>query len=539
MVKSKLLEAGLFSAAVTIGLAGCASEPEEGATAEGNLNTGTDNNVNQDDAEGDNLIIGVQSDISLIDPHSASDIPSGQVNSSIYETLVKYDTNMELEPLLAEEWEAVEDNVWELKLREDVNFHDGSEFTADVVKMNIERILDEDVASPRAILVNVIEEVNVVDDHTVQFVTEVPFAPLPAHLAHYSIGMISPEAIKADYEVMEDGERPGSYISEHPSGTGAFTFVSWDSGDKIVLQKNEDYWGENAKVDTVTLKVVPEDLTRIGELETGAVHIVDPVSPSDMSHLENTEGIGVYERNAASMSYLGFNMEKEPFDDPKVRRAVSMALNREAMVDGILEGSGETAAGPVNNTNFGYSENIEPVQQDFEAAKQLLAEAGYEDGFETEIWTNDSRERQDIAELAQADLAQIGIEASIQVVEWGTYLDAVDSGEPPMHILGLSLGTGDADYPMHMLFHSENVGLGNASFMKDEEFDEMLYEARVEQDEDTRLAMYEEITEYLLETAPAAFLYHPQHIMGVSDSVGGFWADPSGLYQLKEISLNN
>ncbi|SER96087.1 glutathione ABC transporter substrate-binding protein [Salipaludibacillus aurantiacus] len=543
MLRSKGLKAGMFSLAAAVALAGCASEPDESGENTG-AETPENNENEQNDGgeaaggEGGDLIVAVLSDANSLDPHTSSDVPSGNIQTNLYETLVKYDDNMELEPGLAEEWEAVEDDVWHFHLVEGAEFHDGTSFNAEAVKVNIERILDDELASPRKILFEIVEEVNVVDDYTVEFVTEDPFAPLPAHMAHYAASIVSPEVIEEDYANMEDGAQPGDYVNEHPYGTGYFKFESWDTGDELVLTKNEDYWGENAKVDTVTFSVVPEDLTRIGELETGAAHIIDPVTPSDMSRVENTDGINVYQRNAASITYLGFNVEKEPFDDERVRQAISLALNKENMLDGVLEGTGDAALGPVNNTNFGYSENVDQLEYDPERAKELLAEAGYEDGFETTIWTNDSRERMDIAELAQADLAAIGVDIEIEVVEWGAYLDQTGAGEHDMFILGLSLGTGDADYPMHMLFHSENVGTGgNRSFFADDEFDAMIHEARVEQDEDTRLEMYEEATNYLLDKSPMAFLYHPDHIMGYSDNVDGFWADPSGLYQLKDVTI--
>ncbi|UCZ52844.1 glutathione ABC transporter substrate-binding protein [Bacillus shivajii] len=539
MFKSKGLKAGAFSAALALVLIGCASEPDEEASTE--VEAGTETEIGTEDiVAGDNdLIIGKLSDATSLDPHTSSDIPSGNIQTNLYETLVRYDTDMVLEPYLATEWEAVEEDVWEFTLREDVYFHDGTEFNADVVKANIERILDPDLGSPRAILLEIIDDVIVVDDHTVQFVTEDPFAPLPAHLAHYSISMISPDVIEGDYAAVEDGAQYGDYVNEHPYGTGFFTFDTWESGSQITLQPNDEYWGDHVRVDSVIFKVVPEDLTRIGELETGASHIIDPVNPADLARLEASDGVAPYVRNAASITYLGFNVEKEPFDDPKVRRAVAKVVDKEAILDGIVEGTGEEAVGPVNNTNFGYSENVEKLERDIEAAKELLAEAGYEDGFETTIWTNDNRERIDIAELTQAELAQIGIDVEIEVLEWGAYLDATAAGEHDMFILGLTLGTGDADYPMHMLFHSDSIGNGNRSQMNDPVFDEMLYEARIEQDEDTRLALYEDATNYLLEQSPMVFLYHPAHTMGVSDQVEGFWADASGLYQLQDVELNN
>ncbi|MCR6107274.1 glutathione ABC transporter substrate-binding protein [Salipaludibacillus agaradhaerens] len=541
MFKTKTMKACASSLVIALAIAGCASEPDDGN------NSGTDTNDNNNNTSeneagtgesGGDLVVGVLSDASSLDPHTSNDVPSGNIQVNLYETLVNYDDDMELEPGLAEEWEPVEDNVWHFTLAEGVEFHDGEPFNAEAVKVNIDRILDEEIGSPRKILFEIVEEVNVIDEHTVEFVTEDPFAPLPAHLAHYASSIISPQVIEDDYAAMEDGAQPGDHVNEHPYGTGYFKFDSWDTGNQVVLTNNENYWGENAKVDTVTFKVIPEDLTRIGELESGSAHIIDPVTPSDMARVENSDGTNVYQRNAASITYLGFNVEKEPFDDARVRQAIAMTLDKEAMLEGILEGTGDPALGPVNETNFGFSENVNQLERDPERAQELLAEAGYEDGFETTIWTNDSRERMDIAELVQADLSQIGIEVDIEVVEWGAYLDQTGAGEHDMFILGLSLGTGDADYPMHMLFHSNNVGAsGNRSFFADETFDALLQEARVEQDEEARLSMYEEATNYLLEESPMAFLYHPDHIMGYSDSVSGFWADGSGLYQLKDVTI--
>ncbi|WP_152657484.1 glutathione ABC transporter substrate-binding protein [Oceanobacillus sp. CFH 90083] len=535
-MKNSLWKLGLLFV-LMIMLVACASEPDEGemdADAEESTSGDTEAAGN----EGGDLIIAAGSDAVYLDPHIANDVPSGNVNINIYETLTKFDEDLELEGLLAESWEDIAEDVWEFKLREGITFQDGSEFNAEVVKMNVERILDDEVASPRKVLFEIIDEVKVIDDYTVQFITSSPFAPLPSHFAHYASSMVSPEAIEADYENAEAGNEYGAYISENPVGTGMFEFESWDPGSEIVLTNNTDYWGEGAKVDTVTFKVVPETLTRVAEVESGQAHIVDPLISNNIEQLENSSEANIYIRDGASITYLGFNVEKEPFTDERVRRAISMALNREEMVDGILDGAGVIAKGPVNDTNFGYRDDIDAIEFDPEAAKELLAEAGYEDGFSTTIWTNDSQERIDIATYAQSLLADIGVDVEIQELEWGTYLERTGNGEHEMFILGLSLGTHDADYPMHMLFHSDNAGPpGNRTMMRDETFDEMLHEARIEQDEDTRLDLYVEAANYLNEQSPMAFLYHPDRIMGYHNTVEGFWSDPSGLYQLKDVTI--
>ncbi|WP_096435128.1 glutathione ABC transporter substrate-binding protein [Alteribacter populi] len=532
MLRSKGLKGVILSMTLSVVVVGCASEPEVGET--------TSDAVNEEERgqEGGNLEISVLSDASTLDPHNSNDVPSWNIHYNIYETLLVHDENMELQPNLATEWDMVEENVWEFKLQEGVAFHDGSDFNAEVVKANLDRVLDEEVASPNSFLFEVIDEINVVDNYTVQIITDYPYAPLPAHLAHMGSNMVSKEAIDADYEAMKDGEQPGHYISQNPTGTGYFEFESWDSGNEIVLTQFENYWGENAKVDQVAFKVVPEDLTRVGELESGSAHIIAPVTPSDVDRVENSPGVHVHENQSVSISYIGFNTQKEPFDNKKVRQALTMAVNKQGIMDGILEGTGVEAIGPVSEGVFGYSDNVSPLEYDPEKAKELLVEAGYEDGFETTIWTNDSREREDIAEVVQSQLGDIGVNVEIEVFEWGAYLDRTATAEHDMFILGLSAATGDADYPMSMLYHSDNVGVaGNRTFIENDEIDELLEKARMEGDEDERLAIYEEATELLIEEAPMLYLYHPAYLTGVSDDVQGFDMYENGLYQLQNVTI--
>ncbi|QKS71612.1 glutathione ABC transporter substrate-binding protein [Paenalkalicoccus suaedae] len=544
MKVSRKWKFGMMALASASLLAACASEPDNDGAAT-NTTGNTSNNegeaeASEEVADGNDLIIAVLSDASRLDPHTSNDVPSGNIQVNIYETLLRFNDDMELESNLATEWVDVDERTWEFTLQEGITFTDGEAFNADAVKANIDRILDDEVGAARKILFEIIDEVEVIDDTTVRFHTSEPFAPLPAHFAHYASSMISPAVIEADYDNFQNGDgNPGDYINENPIGTGFFTYDEWNPGDSLRLVKNEDYWGDLPHVDSVTFRVVPEDLTRVSELETGSAHIIDPVTPSDMARVNDGDTMEVYQRNAASITYLGFNTEREPYDDDRVRRAISMALSKDAMMEGVLEGTGELAYGPINDTQFGFSTDVTQLERDPEAARELLAEAGYADGFETTIWTNDSRERMDIAELAQADLAEIGIQAEIEVVEWGAYLEQTGQGEHDMFILGLSLGTMDADYPMHMLFHSENSGAsGNRSFYQDAEFDALLQEARVEQDEDVRFGLYEDAVDYLIEESPAAFLYHPDHIMGYRSDVSGFWADASGLYQLQDVTID-
>ncbi|MUK88742.1 glutathione ABC transporter substrate-binding protein [Ornithinibacillus sp. L9] len=531
---------------LTLVIAACASEPEETGSTTDDNDTEETGETNEDEtteegessAGGNDLVIANSSDAVSLDPAGSNDVPSSNVAANIYESLVQQDQNMELQPSLAESWEAVEDNVWEFKLREGVKFHDGSDFNADVVKANIERVLDPDVASPRAFLYSMVTDIEVVDDYTVRFTTEFPFSALPAHLAHNGGAMVSLEQIEADYAAMEAGEDPGSVINENPVGTGFFKFDEWVPGQHVRLVRNDDYWGEPAKLDSVTFKVVDEDLTRVAELRTGDSHISDPLSPSDVAEIENTDGLSVATQASVSLSYIGFNMDKEPFDDPKVRQALNMAIDKSQIIDGIYDGIGIPAIGPLAPDVFGYDDSVSGLEYDPERAKELLAEAGYEDGFSTTLWTNDNRERMDVATNVQAQLKEFGIDVEVEVVEWGAYLEQTANGEHDMFILGWSTVTGDADYGLYALFHSDNVGdPGNRTFTKDEDLDAILDAARQESDPDERLALYKEAQELLTDIAPMLYIHHQEYLLGVSDKVKGLTQDPTGILQLQDVTI--
>lgn len=491
-------------------------------------------------AEGGDLILAVLSDASSLDPAGSNDVPSSVVQANIYETLVNRDENNEIVPGLAESWEQVDDTTWSFKLREGVMFHDGEEFNAEVVKMNLDRILDPAVASPRLFLFEMITNVEVVSDYEVNITTEYPFAPLLAHLSHNGGGMVSPASIEADYEALNGGSDPGSVISQNPVGTGFFKFESWNPGSEIKLVKNEDYWGEEgAKVDSVTFRVVPDSQVRAADLETGNVHIIDPVQPNEVERINNSGVASVNQKASSSLAYLGFNTEKAPFDDPLVRQAISKAIDREAIISGIYDNYGIPAIGPLAPGIFGYTEDIDAIEYNMDEAKALLEEAGMADGFETTLWTNDNPQRQAIAVLVQEALAELNITVEIQVMEFGTYLEQTAAGQHDMFILGWSNPTGDADYGMYALFHSSQKGNpGNRSFYENPEVDELLDQGRREADPAAREAIYAEVAQLLTDDAPMAFLLHTEYLTGVADNVQGFDIGTDGIYQLRDVTIN-
>ncbi|WP_152657013.1 glutathione ABC transporter substrate-binding protein [Oceanobacillus sp. CFH 90083] len=525
----KKIYALVFTTLLSLVLAACASEPNENAS---------DSNDKGAEAQGGDLIITTPSDAVSLDPAASNDTPSSDVQRNIFETLVTQDENMENQPLLAEEWEQIDDTTWEFKLRHDVTFHDGSPFNAEVVKANIDRTLDAEVGSPRAIMYNMISEVEVIDEYTVHFKTEYPFAALPAHLAHPGGVMISKNQIEEDYAAMENGEEAGFVISANPQGTGPFKYDEWQPGQQVRLVKNDDYWGEPALLDSVTFKVVTEDLTRVAELETGDSHVANALSPSDVAQIESSDHLSVQSQDSLAVSYLGFNMEKEPFDDKRVRQAIAKAINKENILSGIYDNVGIPAHTPIAPSVFGYSEDVSDHEYDVKEAKDLLAEAGYENGFSTTIWTNDDRQRIDTATNIQAQLKEIGINAEVRTVEWGAMLEQTANGEHDMFVFGWTTVTGDADNGLYPLFHSDNLGeSGNRTFTVDSELDELLDQARQEGDPDERLELYRQTQKLLAEITPMVYIHHQQYLLGVDDRVKGLTQSPTQLLNLKDVSI--
>lgn len=539
-------------------LAACTSDSEVDPAAEEGSAEGTPSG-------GQDLVISEMSDVVSLDPHGNNDVPSSNVRYNIYDSLTQLNADMEVEPGLATEWEQVDDNTWSFTLRDDVTFHDGTPFNAEAVVANLNRVLDPAMASPRMFLFEMITDVEAVDEHTVEITTEYPFAPLLAHLAHDGGGMISKDVIDADYqqaldaagedmtveeyyELRDNGEAEevqdaisselGKYVTENPVGTSSFKLQSRSPGEDVVLERNDDFYGEAAKLDTVTFKVVPETASRIAEIESGTSHIAGAVESSNVERISNGENTVLDETESMSLSYIGFNTEKEPLNDEKVRQAISYGIDRQSIIDGVYDGVGIPAAGPLAPGVFGYDENVEGISYDPEKAKELLAEAGYEDGLDLTIWTNDSPERVNTAVYLQESLKEIGVNLTVEQLEWGAYLEQTAEGNHDMFILGWSTVTGDADYATYPLFHSSMKGdPGNRSFLEDEEIDSLLEAGRQETDEEKRLEIYSELQEKLVDVAPMAYIHHQNYLTGVNSAVQGFSVDAQGIYQLDDVTI--
>lgn len=476
------------------------------------------------DPENDSLVVAQGAHPASLDPHQSNDQPSSRVNKQIYESLVAATVDMEIVPAIAESWEPIDDTTWQFNLRQGVKFHNGDELKASDVKFSLERMLD----SPSvAHIVAALESVEVEDDYTVILNTHEPFAPILAHLSHSAASIFSEAAVTA----------AGEDYQNDPVGTGAYKFVSQEAGDSVTLERFDDYWGEPADIKTVVFKNIPEGTNRTIGLETGEIDIAYEIEPIDKATVSDHDNLELIEEASLSTQYIGFNVNKAPFDDINVRKAINHAINVEEIIEVVLEGSGTLANGPTNPSVFGYNEDLEGYAYDPDLAQDLLAEAGAED-LSISLWTNDNPVRVRIASIIQEQLRLVGITVEIEQVEWSAYLERTAAGEHDMFILGWTTVTGDADYGLYALFHSsQHGGAGNRTFFDNAEVDNLLDTGRTSVDEAERLEAYSKAQEIIVEEAPQIFLYYDTQNVGIQNYVTGFELHPAGHHSIYGVNF--
>ncbi|WP_153731019.1 ABC transporter substrate-binding protein [Sporosarcina obsidiansis] len=474
-----------------------------------------------------------------LDPINITDGESIRVTHAIFETLFEYDKDLQLQPKLAESYETSEDGLtWTLALKKDVKFHDGTDFNADAVVFNFERWMDPDneyhigdfpyypflYGGFKGDEDHKIDYVKAVDEHTVEIKLKEKIAPFISYLAIPMFGMASPTAI----------EQYNERFFENPVGTGPFKFDSWTRNDKIIVKANEDYYVENQPLlDQIIFTVVPDNSARLNVLLSGEADFIDGMNPEDAKTVEDDENLELVKRPSFNEGFMVMNTQKAPFDDVKVRQAINMAIDKKALVNGFYSGFAEVAKNPVPPALWGYHDEIEDYKFDVDTAKALLAEAGYPDGFETEIWTmNNPRpylpQPMKTAEAIQANLQEIGIEAKIVTYEWATYLEKTGAGQHPMALYGWTGVMADPDNFLYPNLSNTNmeVPANNKAFYDNEEFQNLIEQARVTFDQDERIKLYKKAQEIFHEDAPWVPLAHTTPPIGFAKYVKGYEPHP-------------
>lgn len=464
-------------------------------------------------------------DVTSLDPHVGKETPAVTVTCQIFDTLLTMDENNEPAPLLAESYEQVDDRTWKFKLREDVKFHDGEPMTAEDVVFSINRAKESNYVS---YVIDAVSEVSSEDDYTVILKTEEPYSPLLSALTVPFTAIVPKHVVEAD----EEG------FQMNPIGTGAYKFTEWKQGEYVKMEANEDYFLGAPKTKNLQMKVVPEASQRVISIETGEADLAYNVSANDAKRVSEDDNLQLFTASSQSVSYLTLNGNDERFADERVRQAIRYAIDNKMLVETMLYGAGEPAYSVAPPNAFGFSEKVVPYEFNLEKAKQLMADAGYPDGFKCNLSVTDDSVKGEICQVIQSQLKEIGIECSIQVKEFGTWLDELGTGSHEMSFTAWVCVTGDVDYTYYSLLHSTQVGYpGNDAFLKNDEVDKLVVAARQTADPAERQEYYDQLEELLGEISPYVPLYYDNTNVGGTSKVSGFEPDPNGYHRLRNVEV--
>jgi dipeptide transport system substrate-binding protein len=475
----------------------------------------------------------------------------------VYDRLVEFVRGgTEIEPGLAESWEISDDGLtYTFHLRDGVKFHSTENFTptrelnADDVIFSFERQWKEDHPYHNVSggsyeyfasmgMPDLIKAIEKVDDHTVRFVLNAPNAPFLADMAMDFASIMSAEYAEA----MMDAGTP-EQVDLQPIGTGPFQLVAYQKDAVIRYRANPDYWQDKAAIDDLVFAITPDASVRYAKLRAGECHIMPYPNPADVEAMKNDPNLTVMEQEGLNVGYLAFNTEKEPFTDKRVRQALNMAINRDAIIEAVYQGAGAKAKNPIPPTMWSYNEDVEDYPYDPERAKQLLAEAGYADGFQTDLWAmpvqrpyNPNAER--MAEMVQADWREVGVNAEIVTYEWGEYLERSVNGEHQTVLLGWTGDNGDPDNFLYVLLGCDAAQDGaNRARWCHEPFDDLIVQARRISDQDKRAELYEKAQVVFKEEAPWVTVAHSVVFMPMRKEVTGYKVSPFGKHDFYGVDL--
>jgi peptide/nickel transport system substrate-binding protein len=564
-VRGKSLKfALLLVALLALAAAGCGGGNETSGTTGGTEGGG----------EGGTLVFGAASDPVVLDGALVYDGESLRVIEQIFEGLTSLKPGTtDVEPGLAESWETSSDGLtWTFHLRQGIKFQDGTEFNADAVCFNFDRWYNfpepfqldtvsyywkygfgggfakpgKDQPGPDASLYKSCEAV---DAATVELNLTKPSATLLSTLTLPSLSIASPAALKkygADEGTVDaDGnfQPTGTYGTEHPVGTGAFKFESWTRGDKLVLVRNDDYWGEKPKLEQVIFKPIPESAARLQALQTGEIQGYSGVEPQDFTTVEGDSNLQILKRPALNVGYIGFNQAIPPLDKLEVRQAIAHAINRQAVVDSFYGGLGEVAKEFQPPGVFGYADDVTEYEYDPEMSKQLLQDAGLTLPVTIDFWYPTDVTRSYMPdpkrnfEAFTADLQKAGFKVRPHTAPWDSgYLDTVSGGKAQVYLIGWIADFGDPDNFLGTFFQQPALEWGTKKFPNKEVMD-ILNKAEAEPDVDQRTQLYEEANRKIMDWLPGLPYVHAESALAFLANVKGYVPSPVEVELFKSVSV--
>ena len=478
-------------------------------------------------------------------------------SKSIYNRLVQFEPGTtKTVPGLAESWEVSDDGLEiTFKLRSGVKFHSTDFFTptrdfnADDVLFTFERQLKADNPFHAYVegasweyfnamsMPDLVKSIEKVDDMTVKFVLNRPEAPFIANMAMDFASVVSKEY--AD-KLTESGSI--SDLNQKPVGTGPFQFVAYQPDAVIRYKANPDYWAGKQPIDDLVFAISTDASVRQQKLTAGECHITPYPNPADIESLKSNEALNVMEQEGLNVGYLAYNTQQAPFDKAEVRKALNMAINKEAILDAVFQGAGQAAKNPIPPTMWSYNDAVEDDKYDPEAAKKMLEDAGVKD-LSMKVWAmpvqrpyNPNARR--MAELIQEDFSKIGVTVEVVSYEWGEYLERSKATDRDGAVLlGWTGDNGDPDNFLAVLLGCDAVGGSNRAQWCNEEFNDLVQKAKTLSSQDERAKLYEEAQVVFKREAPWATIAHSVVFMPMRKEVTGYKMDPLGGHAFEGVDI--
>jgi glutathione transport system substrate-binding protein len=483
------------------------------------------------------VVVAVQSNFTSMDPYDANDTLSQAVAKSFYQGLMGFDKNMKMTPVLAESYTAAKDGLsYTFKLKKGIKFQDGTDFNAEAVKANFDRVTNPDNKLKRYTLYKNIAKTEAVDANTVKFTLTEPFSAFVNTLAHPSAVIISPAAL----------QKFGKDIGRNPVGTGPFKFVEWKQTDYMKVEKVAGYWRKGyPKVDTITWRPVVDNNSRSAIMQTGEANFTYPLPYEQAEMLKSKPNLEVTAAPSIVHRYISLNTQQKPFDNPKVREALNYAINKEALVKVVFGGYAIPAEGVVPK-EVAFSTKLGPWPYNPVKARELLKEAGYPNGFETTLWSAyNYTTAQKLIQFVQQQLSVVGVKAQVLALEAGQRVEKVESWQDPataparMYYVGWSSSTGEADWAMRPLLASESFPPRsfNTAYYKNAEVDADIQNALKTVDVAEKTKLYADAQQRIWKDAPWIFLATEQLLSAHTKSLTGFYMMPDASFNFDEVEM--
>lgn len=470
-------------------------------------------------------------DAIYLNPVLASDSASSSINSLVYNGLLKYDKDLNLVCDLAQNFEISDDGL-EIKfnLKKNILWHDGHKFTVDDVKFTFDKLIDPDTRTPFSSDYLMIREFKIIDDYSFVVKYSRVFAPI---LESWCIGIIPKH-------IFENQDINTSEYNRKPVGTGPYVFRKWITDQKIILEANPDYYEGMPKIKFYMYRIIPDQAVQFLELRT---ETIDELSLTpDQWHAYDSffKNYNKYRYPSFGFTFLGFNLEKEPYNNIKFRQAISYAIDKKDIIDGVLSGTAKSAQGIYPPQSWAYKE-IESYEYNIEKASNLLKSVGFtksEDGyllyknkkFEINIITNQGNKSRELtSQIIQEQLKKVGLKVNIRILEWSTFINQYVNKK---NFDALLLGWNTAvDPDQYLLWHSSQTGQGQYNFMsyKNKEVDELFVKARTTFDKEKRKQYYHRIQDIMRADPPCIFLYFPENLVCVHKRFNGVELAPAGI----------